>query len=67
MKLNEICQNARNNGMLDDPRVTFDNKVDLLKFDCGFFLREELITPGQPNFPRVCGNCKWYSVQGEEK
>ena len=68
MELNEICQNARDNGMLDDPRVTFNSLVDLLKTDCGFSLRAELIFPNLDyQFPQVCGNCKWYSVQGKTK
>lgn len=66
----EICYNARDNGMLDDPRITFDTDADQTQDSslpsCGFEFRKELITPrdpGCPALPQVCGNCKWYSVQ----
>jgi len=64
MKFNEICQMARDNGMLDDPRVTYDSPGNEL---CGFrskFPKDSLETT---LFPKVCGNCSWYSVQEQEE
>jgi len=61
--MHEICYNARNAGVIDDPRVDFDTPAN----DCkGFNMRKELTTPkqpGSPAFPMVCGNCQYYSVQ----
>lgn len=57
----EICRNAKNNGMEDDPGITYNYEPDLQEKDCGFSMREELINENFV-FPTVCGNCKWYSV-----
>lgn len=54
-KFCEICQNASENGMIDDPRTGYD----CIETSCGFEFKEGL----DCNFPKVCGNCKNYSVQ----
>jgi len=58
----EICYNTRRVGQLEDPRITYLDNV------CPRFeMRKELTTPkrpGSPAFLPVCGNCRWYSVQG---
>ena len=54
-KLVEICYNAREAGMIDDPRTTFDMPIGACKH---YGPRHKC-----PQEPRVCGNCTWYSVQ----
>ena len=57
-KLNQVCYNARHTGMLNDPRTTFDTNPNS-------FCREYSPKRKNPSEPRVCGNCRWYSVQGD--
>ena len=53
---NQICDNARRNGKLEDPRITFDTEGTS---DCGFKPKN----PEYRGLPKVCGNCKNYTVQ----
>lgn len=56
----QICYNAREAGLIDDPRIEYYSQPCHLFYpkDC-FATVEEL-----RRMPDVCGNCKWYSVQG---
>lgn len=54
-KLVEICYNARETGMIDDPRVTWDSPIP----PCKHYEPKH----NCPQEAKVCGNCKWYSVQ----
>lgn len=57
--MNQVCINARDNGMLNDPRITFDSEPPTE--NCGFKYKNNFVK--RHNFPKVCGNCKDYSVQ----
>jgi hypothetical protein len=62
IKYHEICYYASKNGMINDPRISYDFKISgIINEGCGFQLRDEL--KDCPEIPKVCGNCKWYSVQ----
>jgi len=56
----EICYNAKEAGMIDDPRTSYNNPVR----GCKLYKPRHKF----PKQPKVCGNCKWYSVQdGKEE
>lgn len=58
--MNQICVNARENGMLDDPRITFDTEPDHCDCYQYKFGTDDTI---EATLPKVCGNCVHYSVQ----
>lgn len=55
-----LCFNAPETGMLDDPRTNFDTPIG----DCKHYKPKQLLGD-IPDWFKVCGNCEWYSVQGE--
>ncbi len=60
MGITEMCYNARETGMLDDPRTNFNTPID----GCPKYLPKHLLD--KIPIPRVCGNCEWYCLQEED-
>lgn len=53
--MDQICYNAKETGMIDDPRVVWDTPTP----PCKHYKPKH----NYPQEVEVCGNCNWYTVQ----
>ena len=58
IKLVEICDNARNNGRIDEPRIHWADEETV---NCGFVFKMKRYEKYPAS--KVCGNCKFYNIQ----